>query len=119
MIHDHIGDIHVQLADGKRWLSANSVSANFEITINITDVVFVSVDSLLDDRVHVQLERIDESILGGGGCYFDRVEPEPWETLRQTTYKTIKDAAILTVGLPCRQSTRLLVLVSVDREWHP
>lgn len=84
MVHDRLGEIHAQLADGERRLGPNSVSAYFEITVNIADVVFVSVDGLLDDRVHVQLEGVDESFLGGGGCYLNRVEPEAWETPCQT-----------------------------------
>lgn len=67
IIVDFIREIHVELTDSKRRLCANSVSANFKITIDVADVVIVSVDSLLDDRVHVQLEGFCKSKLGGGG----------------------------------------------------
>lgn len=66
IIVDFIREIHVELTDSKRRLCANSVSANFKITIDVADVVVVSVDSLLDDRVHVLLKGVDKLLLGEG-----------------------------------------------------
>ncbi len=77
VLHDLIREVEVHFVDGERGLGPDGVPADLKVAVDVPDVVRVPVNSLLHDRVGVQLEHVDEALLCYGRSGTNGVQPEP------------------------------------------
>jgi len=63
MFEDIVRKIHVDLVYSERRLGTNGIPPHDEVAFYIPDVIIVSVLRLLNNRIHIQLEIINETLL--------------------------------------------------------
>lgn len=80
VLKDIIRKIHSYFKDDKRWFGADCISPNIEVIADPTNVGFRSILSLLDDRVHIQLESGYEAVLAALTRSQPCIWPEPTKT---------------------------------------
>lgn len=77
VFEDTIGYVKMNLIDHKCGLTANCLASDFEIVIHVSKRALAAVERLLDDRICILLEGIDEPCLRTLSGSLDGILPEP------------------------------------------
>ena len=63
-MHHFLGDIHFHFEDSKRRLGTDGVAPKLKVMVDTANVRVVTIRCLLDDRIGIKLEGVDEAALG-------------------------------------------------------